>query len=153
MWRRLWRKWTIDKPAVFGDLLWDVFVVQLAAFLDRLTWRRVIAVLPLVLLILAYAHEIPVPPELALVGDFLAYIDVFSVILLLGILSRITTIYYFVKQATSRALKLASRLQLMMHRLGARHRRERGAQSRTRLASRGRKSDEEHAALPGFAWA
>jgi hypothetical protein len=31
MWKRLWRKWTIDKPAAFGDLLWEVLVVQLAA--------------------------------------------------------------------------------------------------------------------------
>lgn len=150
MWRQLWRKWTIDKPAAIGDLLWDVFVVQLAAFL---TWRRVVAALPLVLLIFAYAHQIPVPPELALVGDFLAYIDVFSIVLLLGILSRVTTIYYLVKQATSHALKLASQAQLMMHRLGARHRREHGAQSRMRLDNRGQKSDEDHAVMPSFAWA
>jgi hypothetical protein len=26
-----------DKPAAFGDLLWEVSVVQLATFLDRLT--------------------------------------------------------------------------------------------------------------------
>jgi hypothetical protein len=153
MWRQLWRKWTIDRPAAFGDLLWEVFVVQLAAFLDRLTWRRIVAVLPLVLLILAYAHEIPVPPELALVGDFLAYIDVISVLFLFSVLSRVTTIYYLLKQATSQALKLVSQVQLMMHRLGARHRREGGARSRMRLGNRGRKSDEDRAVMPGLAWA
>jgi len=153
MWRQLWQKWTIDKPAAFGDLLWNVFVVQLAAFLDRLTWRRVVAVLPLVLIIFAYAHEIPVPPELALVGDFLAYIDVVSVLFLFSVLSRVTTIYYLVKQATSHALKLVSQMQLMMHRLGARHRREGGVQNRARLGKRAQKSDEDHPVMPGFAWA
>ena len=34
MWKTLWQKWTIDKPAALGDWLWDVFVVQLAALLD-----------------------------------------------------------------------------------------------------------------------
>lgn len=31
MWKASWKKWTIDKPAILGDFLWDVFVVQLAA--------------------------------------------------------------------------------------------------------------------------
>jgi hypothetical protein len=73
MLKRLWKTWTVDKPAAFGDLLWEVLVVQLAAWLDRLTVRRIIALIPFVILILAYAHRIPVPPELMLVGDLLAY--------------------------------------------------------------------------------
>ena len=35
MWKALWKRWTVDEPAAFGDLLWDAFVVQFAAFLDR----------------------------------------------------------------------------------------------------------------------
>src|SRR4051794_5376682 len=69
MWKQLWKKWTLDKPAALGDLLWEVLVVQLAAFLDRLTLRRVIAFIPVVILVLAYSHSIPIPPELMLVGD------------------------------------------------------------------------------------
>ena len=60
MFRQLWKKWTLDKPAAFGDLLWEVLVVQFAAWLDRLTLRRIIAIIPAVLLILAYAHRIPI---------------------------------------------------------------------------------------------
>ena len=48
MWKALWKKWTIDKPAALGDWLWDVFVVQLAALLDRLTLRQIIAFIPVV---------------------------------------------------------------------------------------------------------
>jgi hypothetical protein len=42
-----------------------------------LTPRQVIAFIPVLILILAYAHSIPIPPELMLVGDLLAYIDIF----------------------------------------------------------------------------
>jgi hypothetical protein len=99
MWKVLWQKWTIDKPAALGDWLWDVFVVQLAAFLDRLTLRRMIAIIPAVILILAYAHRIPVHPGLMLVGDLLAYIDIFAVLLVLGVLGRVATVLFMLKQA------------------------------------------------------
>src|SRR4030095_17173164 len=78
MWKQLWKKWTLDKPAAFGDLLWEVFVVQLAALLDRLTLRRIIAFIPIPILILAYSHNIPIPPELMLLGDVLAYLDIYA---------------------------------------------------------------------------
>lgn len=40
MWKRLWQTWTIDKPAAFGDWLYQTLVVELAALLDRLTCGR-----------------------------------------------------------------------------------------------------------------
>ncbi|MFT4117014.1 hypothetical protein [Bradyrhizobium sp.] len=73
--RQWWRRWTYDVPLAIGDALWAVCVVQFAALLDRLTLRQVIAWIPVVILILAYYHRIPIPPELMLVGDLLAYID------------------------------------------------------------------------------
>jgi hypothetical protein len=68
MWKLLWRKWTIDKPAAFGDWLYQILVVELAALLDRLTLRQVIAFVPVVILVVAYAHSIPLPPELLMVA-------------------------------------------------------------------------------------
>src|SRR5215470_17759446 len=131
MWKHLWKKWTLDKPAAFGDLLWDVFVVQFAAFLDRLTLRRIIALIPLVILILAYAHQIPLPPELMLVGDVLAYIDIFSVVVLLTIVGRITAVWFFARQAAEHAVKLAGRALVCVQRFD--FRRERDVRSRKRL--------------------
>src|ERR1700690_3830047 len=116
MWKAFWKKLTIDKPANLGDWLWDVFVVQLAAFLDRLTLRRIIAFIPVVILVVAYYHRIPLPPELMLVGDLLAYIDIFSVLLLLGVMSRAATILFVIKQMTARVARLAS--SLMTHARG-----------------------------------
>jgi hypothetical protein len=153
MWKALWKKWTIDKPAILGDWLWDIFVVQLAAFLDRLTLRQIIAFIPVVILILAYYHRIPVPPEFMLVGDLLAYIDIFSVLLLLGILSRAATVLFIIKQMTARVARLASSLMTQVQRLDFRHRRERGTQSRKRLTGRSKNDDDEPVFIGEFAWA
>jgi hypothetical protein len=152
MLRQLWKKWTIDKPAAFGDLLWEIFVAQLAALLNRLTLRRIIAIIPLVLVIVAYAHHIPLPPELMLVGDALAYIDILSVVLLLTILSRVSTIWFFTKQAADHVLELASRMLAGVQRFDPRHRREGGARRRKRLFGRS-KPDDVDPAIAGVAWA
>lgn len=148
MWKQLWKKWTLDKPAAFGDWLWDVFVVQLAAFLDRLTLRRVIAFIPVLILVLAYAHSIPVPPELMLVGDLLAYIDIFTVIFLLGVMSRAATILYMLRQVVAHAVKLLAAAR----RLDFRHHRQGGAKGRKSSASRP-SADDDCAPVYGVAWA
>jgi hypothetical protein len=153
MLKQLWKKWTIDKPATFGDLLWEVLVVQFAAFLDRLTLRRIIAFIPVIIVIVAYAHSIPLPPELMLVGDVLAYVDVLSVILLLGIMSRATAILFVVKQAAEQAIKLARSMLAAMQRLDLRHGREGGAKTGRRLTGRAGSEDDDHAVIDGFAWA
>ncbi|WP_316181620.1 MULTISPECIES: hypothetical protein [unclassified Bradyrhizobium] len=153
MWKTLWRRWTIDKPALLGDWLWDVFVVQLAAFLDRLTLRRIIAFLPVIILGLAYYHSIPIPPELMLVGDILAYIDVFSVLLLVGILSRLTTILFLIKQATASIGRLANSLATAARRLDGRHRRERGTSVRRPVTKGSNKESDGPAIVIGMAWA
>ena len=152
MWKALWRKWTIDEPARFGDWLWDVFVVQLAALLDRLTLRRMIALIPVVIIVLAYYHRIPVPPELMLVGDLLAYIDIFSMLVLLGILGRVATLLFVVRTTAARIARLASSLVVAAQRLHFRHRRERSTSSRERPVGRS-SNDDGPAIIAGIAWA
>jgi hypothetical protein len=127
--------------------------VQLAACLDRLTLRQIIAVIPAVILILAYAHRIPVHPGFMLVGDLLAYIDIFSVLFLLGVLSRVATILFIMKQATARAATLICGILERVRRLDFRHRREVGARNRKRLTRRAKDDDGEHVVIHGAAWA
>jgi hypothetical protein len=155
MWKRLWRKWTIDKPAAFGDLLWEVLVVQLAAWLnrlDRLALKHVITFAFALILFLAYLHRIPIHPGLMLMGDLLAYIDIFSMLFLLGILGRATAILFVVKQAAESVLRLA-RAVLARVRLDGRHRREDGTIARKRPARRARDDDDEPVVVYGVAWA
>jgi hypothetical protein len=149
MLKRLWRTWTVDRPAAFGDLLWDVFVVQFAAWLDRLTLRRIVAFIPVVILVLAYAHRIPIPPELMLVGDLMAYVDVFSVLFLFGVLSRVATIVFVLKQVAARARELTRFACEHMRRLDVRNRRARSAPRRERPT--GRSEDGEYPGLAGLA--
>jgi hypothetical protein len=152
MWKQIWKKWTIEKPAAFGDCLWEVFVVELAAFLDRLTLRQVIAFIPVVILIVAYAHSIPIPPELVLVGDMLAYIDIFSMILLLSLIGRAATILYVVRQAAEHLLELVSHALITLRRPDSRHRRAGGVRNSRRSIVQAKK-DDDHAAIYGIAWA
>jgi hypothetical protein len=147
-----WRKWSYELPLFISDALWDVLVVQFAAWLDRLTLRRIIAFIPLIILILAYSHSIPVPPELMLVGDVLAYIDIFSMILLLGILSRATVLLFVVKQAGRHAIAFARRVLAGMPRLDFRHRRASTRKDRKRLPSRAQ-DDDGGVPIFGIAWA
>ncbi|WP_257166368.1 hypothetical protein [Bradyrhizobium sp. SRS-191] len=150
MWKSLWRTWTIDKPALLGHWLWEVLVVQLAALLDRLTLRRIIALIPVVILIIAYYHRIPIPPELMLVGDIVAYIDIFSVLVLIGILSRVTTILFVVRQTAHRIVQLPHALMSSIR--GVRRRREHVTAKRLGAdAIQG--SDDERAAACSLAWA
>lgn len=143
MWKHLWKKWTLDKPAAFGDWLWEILVVQLAALLDRLTLRKIIAFIPVVVLVLAYSHSIPLPPELMLVGDVLAYIDIFSLILLLSLMSRAAAILFVVKRAAEHAVKFASGVLARMQRLDFRHRREGVAKNRKRPIGRTNNDDDQ----------
>jgi hypothetical protein len=153
MWKMLWQKWTIDKPAILGDWLWDALVVQLAAFLDRLTLRRTIALIPGIILVLAYCHSIPIPPELMLLGDLLAYIDIFSVLFLLGILSRAATILFITKQVAASVGKLASSIMTKAQRLDFRQRRERRTKGRKPPRGWSQSDDDEPVILGGVAWA
>ena len=130
--KQWWRRWTYEIPLAIGDALWEALVVRLAALLDRLTVRKVIAFIPVAIIVLAYYHRIPIPPELMLIGDFLAYIDVFSVLILLGALGRITTILFVIKQAAARIATFAGNVAARFGRLDIRHQRQRGAATRPR---------------------
>ena len=151
MWKALWKTWTVDKPAALGDWLWEVFVVQLAALLDRLTKRQIVALVLAVILIIAYDHRVPLPPALLLVGDLIAYVDIFAMILLLSMLGRAATILLFIRQATALIARSASKLTAA-RRLDFRHRRKRGSWARKRLSGRSG-NDDEPAVAAGFAWA
>lgn len=152
MWQRLWQIWTVDKPAALGDWLWQVLVVDLAALLDRLTLRKIIALIPVVILIGAYMHRIPLPPELMLVGDVLAYIDVFSVILLVSLFTRVASALMVIRQAADRLRWMLQRVPNALRWTDIRHRRAKDATRRKR-AVRANTDDDELAAVSGLAWA
>jgi hypothetical protein len=147
----LWRKWTVDKPAAFGDWLWDVFVVQLAAALDRVTLRDVVAFIPVVILIFAYLHSVPIPPELMLVGDLLAYIDVFAMVFLLSMIARVGVVLYVLKRTIEFAINCVSGALTSPRRLDFRHRRAKSEGHRKRGSNQAKKSDGDYVPVRAFA--
>jgi hypothetical protein len=104
------------------------------------------------ILLLAYINRIPVHPGVMLLGDMLAYIDIFSVLFLLGVLSRAATILFIVKQAAGGALRLARSVLARVQRLDVRHRRRNNVTAK-RPKSRARDEDDEGAFVYGVAWA
>jgi hypothetical protein len=150
--KQFWQKWTVDKPAAFSDWFWEMFVVQLAARLDRVTLRDVIAFIPVLILILAYLHRIPIPPEIMLVGDLLAYIDVFAMIFLLSIIGRAGMTLYVMKRIVERTFHRANTVLNALRRFDFRHRRATGVPRRD-VGGRTKNEDDGCAPVYGFAWA
>jgi hypothetical protein len=137
-----WWRWTVEKPAAFGDLLWDVLVVQLADFLARLTIRKIVSFIPVVALVVAYSHNVPVSPALLFLGDAMAYLDILAIMFLIEAIARAGTILYVVKRIAEHAIRITTAVVLGIRRLDFRHRRLR-ANNRRHLMSRSRKQDDD----------
>jgi hypothetical protein len=70
-----WRKWSYEIPLAVGDALWEVLVVQFAAFLDRLTVRKVIEFVVIAVLVIAFAQTLPIDLAILFAGDTLMYLE------------------------------------------------------------------------------
>jgi hypothetical protein len=142
-----WWRWTVERPAAFGDWLWLVLVLQPANFLNRLTLRKVIAFIPVVILIVAYAHNFPLPPEVLFLGDALAYLDVLTILFLVTAIARSGAALYFVRQMVGNAARrLAKAIAPIARRADSRHRRTNTGALR-RLIRDMKKKDDEHGPL------
>jgi hypothetical protein len=70
-----WRKWTYEIPLAFSDALWDVCVVQFAAFLDGLTVRKAIEFVLIFIIALAFIQTLPLDLAFLFAGDTLMYLE------------------------------------------------------------------------------
>ena len=70
-----WRKWSYEIPLSVGDALWEVLVVRFAAFLDRLTLRKVIEFVVIAVLVMAFAQTLPIDLAILFAGDTLMYLE------------------------------------------------------------------------------
>jgi hypothetical protein len=70
-----WRRWSYEIPLAFSDPLWDVLVVQFAAFLDRLTLRKVLEFVAIAILAIAFAQTFPIDIAFLFAGDTLMYLE------------------------------------------------------------------------------
>ena len=74
--RDWWRTWSHEIPLAISDALWDVLVVQFAAFLDRLTLRRVLEFVAIAVLVMAFAQTLPIDLAILFAGDTLMYLEI-----------------------------------------------------------------------------
>jgi hypothetical protein len=70
-----WHKWSYQIPLAIGDSLWEILVVQFAAFLDRLTIRKVIEFVAIAILVMAFAQTLPIDLAILFAGDTLMYLE------------------------------------------------------------------------------
>jgi hypothetical protein len=73
--KKLWQKWSYEIPLAVGDALWEVLVVQFAAFLGRLTVRKVVEFVAIALLVMAFAQTLPFDLAILFAGDILMYLE------------------------------------------------------------------------------
>jgi hypothetical protein len=115
------------------------------------TLRDVIAFIPVVILIFAYLHRIPIPPELMLLGDLLAYIDVFAMVFLLSMIGRVGVVLYVLKRAIDFAISCVSGALTSLRRLDFRHRRANSEGHRKRGSNQAKQSDGDYVPVRAFA--
>jgi hypothetical protein len=75
-----WRKLSYEIPLVVGDALWEVLVVQFAAFLDGLTLRRVFEFVIIAMLAMAFAQTFPIDLAILFAGDTLMYFEILMIV-------------------------------------------------------------------------
>ncbi|SDN31502.1 hypothetical protein [Afipia sp. GAS231] len=111
--KKLWQKWSYEIPLAIGDALWEVLVVQFAAFLDRLTIRKVVEFVAIALLVMAFAQTLPFDLAILFAGDILTYLEfVIALRLAAGvmhvraILNQVTRFARLVLRALNAAVRL-----------------------------------------------
>jgi hypothetical protein len=73
--KKFWQKWSYEIPLAIGDALWEVLVVQFAAFLDRLTFRKVVEFVAIAILVMAFIQTLPIDLAILFAGDTLMYLE------------------------------------------------------------------------------
>jgi hypothetical protein len=80
-----------------------VFVVQFAAFLDRLTLRRVLEIFAITLLALAFVQTFPVDLAFLFAVDILMYLEIATLASLVAANVRVRALLRYVAQSSKNA--------------------------------------------------
>jgi hypothetical protein len=148
--RNWWNRWTYEVPLLIGDVLWDVLVVQFAAFLDRLTIRKVIEFVAIAVLVIAFVQTLPIDLAILFAGDTLMYFELLIAIRLAAGRDLIVTMLRLVVRAAYAAMRVVkSGAVLAIARIG--RSRERRALTRTARPRR-MSEDSDGDGRFGVAW-
>jgi len=140
----------IDWLCALGDWLWANLVVALAAFLNRLTFRRIVLFAGLLVLAIGFAQLFTADIAIMFAGDMMLYFDIASAVMFIVARNHLRQILPVVADAIRKNLQ---NLSNVLRRLGSRQRRNANA-TRRKLGTGGSKqSDDEPAAWGGYAFA
>jgi hypothetical protein len=146
--RKFWQKWSYEIPLAIGDLLWEVLVVQFAAFLDGLTIRKVVEFVAIAILVMAFIQTLPFDLAILFAGDILTYLEFVVALRLAAGVMHVRAMWNQVTRFARlvlRALNAAVRLPTLM--LGRLRERRTAATSKPRRISNS--SDDDGL---GIAW-
>ena len=131
-----------------SDALREVLVVQFAAFLDRLTLRRVLELVTIAVLVMAFAQTFPIDLAILFAGDTLMYLEIVVAIRVAAGREHMIAI---VRQIVRLAMRLSHlAIRQPVSRLGPRLSRWRERRSAARTMRRGRPSGSDDD--PAVAW-
>jgi hypothetical protein len=148
----LWRKLTIDWPCALGDWLWAVLVVAPAAFLDRLTFKRVVLLVILALAIIAFLQIASIDLAVVWGMDVSFYFDVLIAVMLITARTRARQMLLVVGRKI-RQLTFTVSAIVGQYRNRGRQRRDASAMLRKRGSRNPKRSDDEPAAWIGSMYA
>src|SRR5271170_2718498 len=114
----LWDKLTGEWLCMLGDWLWANVVVASAAFLDQLTFRRVIFTAGLLVLTIGFAQAFAADLAFIFAADAMTYFEIATAVMLVAAIGRARVMLRFAGQHARRmALKVSSILTLHRQRM------------------------------------
>jgi hypothetical protein len=140
----------IDWLGALSEWLWANLVVALAAFLDRLTLRRIILFTGLIVLAIALAQVFTADVAIIFAGDVMLYFDIASAVMLIVARERLQHLLPVVAASIRKILRNLSNVQ---RRLRSRQRRNTNATRRKGDADGSKQPDDEPAAWDGSGYA
>ena len=148
----LWQKMIIDLLGALGDWRWANLGVALAAFLDRLTFRRIVLFAGLVVLAIAFAQVFTADVAIIFAGDMMLYFDIAAAVMLIVAREQLRHMLPVVADSMRKTLR---NLSNALRRLRSRQRRNANATRRKGGTDGSKQSDGEPAAWDdsGYAFA
>ena len=143
-----WQKWTVDRPAAFGDWLWTMFVIQFADFLNRLTLRRVLETIVITVLALAFMQTLPFDLAFLFAGDALMYLEIVTLTALVTANLRVRALLQYLAQLSRNAWNVTANL---IYRIVLRVRTARQRRTKTRVITARTKDPNDDRAMVGWA--
>jgi hypothetical protein len=115
-----------------------VFVVQFAAFLNRLTLRRMLEIFAITLLVLVFIQTLPIDLAFLFAGDTLMYLEIVTLSSLLAAGIRVRALLRYLAQSAKNAWSVTTNV---IYRMALRVRMSRQRRTNTRVATACRTKD------------